>query len=219
MSSSLKLSNFLVSGASRGLGLSIVKLLLEHSNVRVIAIAKTLFNDLHSDSLTILKDNRVTYISLDLATITDTSFTDIINSLGITSIQGFIHCAGIITLSPISSSKISDWKTLFQINLFSAISITQAILPLLRNQTPPSKVILISSGASISPYNSWSSYCCSKASLNMFVSCLSKEEPSVVCLAVRPGIIDTDMQKQAREEGKSLLGCDFEKFQGLKDRG
>ena len=60
---------------------------------------------------------------------------------------------------------------------------------------------LLSSGASVKPYNGWSAYGCSKAALNHFAMDIASEEPSdkvrAVCIA--PGVVDTQMQKDIRE--------------------
>lgn len=44
----------------------------------------------------------------------------------------------------------------------------------------------------------------SKAAMNSLARTLGNEEPSIVTVAVRPGIVDTDMQKAIRETGSSI---------------
>ncbi len=39
----------------------------------------------------------------------------------------------------------------------------------------------------------WSPYCASKAAMNMYLRCLAREEPEITALAVRPGIVDTEI--------------------------
>lgn len=79
---------------------------------------------------------------------------------------------------------------------------------------------MVSSGASIAPYQGWSAYGCSKAALNHLVQHLGVEEPDVTSVSVRPGVIDTDMQKAIREQhGAVMSRANHDKFTGLKADG
>ena len=48
----------------------------------------------------------------------------------------------------------------------------------------------------------------SKAALNQFNAVLSKEEPTIRTVAVRPGLVATDMQGVVREQGKAAMAPD-----------
>ena len=59
-----------------------------------------------------------------------------------------------------------------------------------------------------------------KAALNHFSRILAVEEPELTTVAVRPGVIDTDMQTFIREEGPSAMPTDqADYYRQLKDRG
>lgn len=60
-------------------------------------------------------------------------------------------------------------------------------------------VVFTSSGASTGAYSTWGAYGASKAAINHFARQLAVEEPKVISIAVRPGVVDTDMQRQIRE--------------------
>ncbi len=50
----------------------------------------------------------------------------------------------------------------------------------------------------------------------MFCQVLAKEEPSIVALAVKPGVVDTEMQTVLRAQGQhAMLPEDFAKFQSM----
>jgi len=51
----------------------------------------------------------------------------------------------------------------------------------------------------------WSSYCVSKAGLDMWARCLAEEGDSenISALAIAPGIVDTGMQKEIRQADES----------------
>ena len=56
--------------------------------------------------------------------------------------------------------------------------------------------------------------------MNHLARQLSVEEPEITSIAVRPGVVDTDMQKQLREVHYSLMDKkDNVKFLGLHESG
>lgn len=126
------------------------------------------------------------------------------------------NAATIEPISKISEINILDVKSAFELNLFSVISLTTTLLPLIKQR---GIIINISSGASTNPYAGWSAYCCTKAALNMFTSCLAKEHPEILSIAIRPGVVDTEMQQQIRTKGEASMGQDFNKFINLKAMG
>lgn len=65
---------------------------------------------------------------------------------------------------------------------------------------PPAFRVLanISSGAASSSYEGWSIYGATKAAVDRFTEVVALEEPDVLCLAVSPGVVETDMQVAIR---------------------
>ena len=63
----------------------------------------------------------------------------------------------------------------------------------------PSRIVLISSGASVVGHGGWGAYALSKATLNMLAQLYAHELPATQLLALAPGLIDTDMQARLRE--------------------
>ena len=56
--------------------------------------------------------------------------------------------------------------------------------------------------------------------MNQFARQLAVEEPSITSIAVRPGVVDTDMQRQLREVHSAVMAeKDNEKFLGLHQAG
>uniref|UniRef100_A0A8C9Q336 Sepiapterin reductase n=1 Tax=Spermophilus dauricus TaxID=99837 RepID=A0A8C9Q336_SPEDA len=67
------------------------------------------------------------------------------------------------------------------------------------------------------PFKGWALYCAGKAARAMLFQVLAAEEPSVRVLSYDPGIMDTDMQKLARE---TSVDPDLRKrLQDLKTKG
>lgn len=60
--------------------------------------------------------------------------------------------------------------------------------------------------------------CSSKCALNMYMQVLAAEEPDLIVIAVEPGVVDTKMVKELRDEGKDALGKQtYEGFQKAWD--
>ncbi|RCH80020.1 hypothetical protein CU098_008375 [Rhizopus stolonifer] len=52
----------------------------------------------------------------------------------------------------------------------------------------------------------------SKAAVNLINSTLAVEEPNVTSIAIRPGVVDTEMQNMIRSTGASGMKDDHAKF-------
>jgi NAD(P)-dependent dehydrogenase (short-subunit alcohol dehydrogenase family) len=78
----------------------------------------------------------------------------------------------------------------------------QVALPHLR-QTK-GQILMTSSGVSLTPYAAWTAYACSKAAMNWLGACLTKEEGEVTTLCIEPGIVDSGLQKQVRDDRKFI---------------
>lgn len=59
-------------------------------------------------------------------------------------------------IAPIADGPLEGWKRLFDINVFSIISLVQAALPHLRKAK--GSIIIVSSGAALKGYKGWGAY-------------------------------------------------------------
>ncbi|KAJ1938401.1 hypothetical protein EC988_007606 [Linderina pennispora] len=122
-----------------------------------------------------------------------------------------INNAGVLApLEKLSDASLKDWRRNFDVNLFSVLALTQLCLPRLR--AAHGRIINVSSGAAVNAYRGWSAYCASKAAVNMLTLSLAVEEPEIVAVALRPGVVDTDMQGEIRTDGGSAMGDVHAKF-------
>lgn len=113
---------------------------------------------------------------------------------------------------------IADYEKVFSTNFFSLIPFIQAGLPSLRETK--GRIIMTSSGAATGYYATWGAYGSSKAALNHLTGTLNAEEPDVTVVAVRPGVVDTGMQRDIREvHHESMSAEDMKKFKGLHADG
>ncbi|EED14219.1 short-chain dehydrogenase/reductase, putative [Talaromyces stipitatus ATCC 10500] len=188
----------IVTGASRGLGLAISKYLLTTTPPNnIIALARS------AEPLQALKaefPHNVEYIAGDL---TDQSISEKAVELALTKfsgkLDGLVLNHGVLgQVAVIEKADTELWKEGFDVNLFSLVAFTKAALPALRKSH--GKVIFTSSGAAVSATTGWALYGATKAALNYFALALSQEEPDVTCVSVRPGMVDTEMQREIRED-------------------
>lgn len=91
------------------------------------------------------------------------------------------------------------------------ISQVKAALPALR--ASKGCILLTSSGAAITGYSAWGGYGASKAALNHLALTLAVEEHDITSMAIRPGIVETQMQTDLREKHLGVLDKkDSERF-------
>ncbi|KAF4637026.1 hypothetical protein G7Y89_g1064 [Cudoniella acicularis] len=204
----------ILTGASRGIGLAIAQYLLRESH-KVLLVART------AEPLEKLKSDfprQVEFVAADLAdfSIGGKAIDLCLQKFG--CIDGLIINHG--TLSPvkrISESTQEEWRSAFDVNFFSALSFVKAALPALRQSK--GRIILTSSGASVSAYSTWGAYGASKAALNHMALTLTVEEPDITTVAIRPGVVDTEMQKEVRGHASVMDDKDVEKFKALHEQG
>ena len=134
-------------------------------------------------------------------------------------IDGLIVNHGILNpIKRIANTQADEWREAFDVNVFSAVALVKAALPELRRAK--GKIVFTSSGAAISAYSTWGAYGAAKAALNHVAMTLATEEPLVTTISVRPGTVDTDMQREIRDVHLSAMDKhDAEKFGSLKSQG
>ncbi|WP_082594426.1 SDR family NAD(P)-dependent oxidoreductase [Sphingomonas sp. Root710] len=117
-----------------------------------------------------------------------------------------VNNAGIMFVPPSATSDepIDEIRQMFETNVFGALRVTQAFLPLLR-KSQAARIVMMSSGlSSLSEAldmrsETWTvgfaGYCASKSALNMFTVKLAKEldREGIKVNAVDPGLTSTDI--------------------------
>lgn len=79
-------------------------------------------------------------------------------------------------------------------------------------------LVNITSGAARSAYAGWSIYGATKAAVSHLTEIVAVEEPAVVCRAVAPGVVDTDMQATIRTHDETSFPA-VERFRELHRTG
>jgi NAD(P)-dependent dehydrogenase (short-subunit alcohol dehydrogenase family) len=208
----------IVTGASRGLGASIA-LWLAKAGAALTLVARS------DDALNHVAREVDGLGGLALPFCADVSDPKACGDLVQKTIERFGRLDALVNnaamVQPLASVALADpetWRYNIEVNLMGPFYLTHASIAALRRQK--GRIINVSTGAADTPLESVSAYCAAKAALNHFTRVLDAEEPAINCVAIRPGVIDTDMQTMIRREGAGTMPpSQFAYFRDIKAQG
>ena len=129
------------------------------------------------------------------------------------------------TLTPIGFAGEVDaagYTTNVLLNSAAPQVIGDAVVRTAQRVGVPSVLVQLSSGAGKSPYPGWTSYCASKAAVDMWVRALGVEQAErgdlVRALSISPGVVATEMQAEIRSSDEKAFP-NVERFQGMHADG
>ncbi|XP_076205612.1 uncharacterized protein LOC143165770 isoform X2 [Aptenodytes patagonicus] len=223
----LQVRSLLVTGANRGIGLGLVRQLLGMPNPPEWVFAAC--RDPKGERAQELKNLASRHPNLVIIPLEVTDPASIKaaaarvgEQLGGSGLNLLINNAGIAKLNLLDTETLEDMSQVYTTNTVGPLLLSQAFLPLLKKaaQGSPgsalscSKAAIInmsSYGGSIASPSGWDlmqvvSYRCSKAALNMLTKCqsLGYREHGVLCAALHPGWVQTDMGSSAGHTAPSL---------------
>jgi 3-oxoacyl-[acyl-carrier protein] reductase len=192
----------LVTGSSRGIGLSIAKVLASHGvdicitgrNYESLLEAKRHILDYVQHHCDTPECGLVFPIQVDLglpetpAILMDKT----IESLG--GLDLLVNNAGISLSTPLEETTIKQWNTIMAINARAPYFLCKQALPYLRNSISPT-IVQIASVVAYEGYVDQSAYTASKHALLGFTKSLAKEvhEDGIRIHTISPGGVATDM--------------------------
>ncbi|NWR63511.1 SPRE reductase, partial [Bucorvus abyssinicus] len=125
---------------------------------------------------------------------------------------------GDISKSFLDLTDPDEINSYFAFNVTSALCLTSTALRAFGKQPGSSRTVVnISSLCAMKPFKNWALYCSGKASRDMMFQVLALEEPDVRVLNYAPGPLDTDMQVLARTKTRDPEMRQY--FQSLQERG
>lgn len=219
---------FIVTGGSKGMGEFVIRNLF-NKNHQVLCLSRTINKELVNAASEL--DVPVTFKSFDLSNIEE--IKSIVNQWKVTintkDVEGLylINNAGIIhPVKPVYECEPQEIMTNIQVNLIAPMILQSEFLKVCQEivcgRNIEQRILNISSGAADRAIQGWSSYCTSKAGLNMFTNCvvedLSQIDSLIKVVAMAPGIVDTNMQadiRSSREDEFSLVN----QFIEYKEKG
>lgn len=207
----------LITGASRGVGHAIAKFLINAPPKHQIVLASRTEQPLKE--LQDIAPDRIAFKAGDLA---DPKCMKEAVELAVSKfgrLDGMILNHGTLgQVKKIVDLEEEDWDDCFKTNFFSCAMAAKYAIPELRKTK--GRIIITSSGAATTGYTGWGIYGATKAAVNHLTMTLSVEEPDITTIAIRPGMVDTEMQRQIREVHKDSMDAnDMKKFTAAHQDG
>ena len=195
---------YILTGASRGMGLAMAEQLLAPDN-HLLCISRHTVDSLGTRSSSLACALEQWPLDLQDGLAAGARLAQWLQSLqasGFTSAT-LINNAGVIPdIAPLSATDPAQLIRALRVGLEAPMLLTSAFLRATESWTMPRKVLNISSGLGRRAMASQTAYCAAKAGMDHFTRCLALEEAlkplgAKVC-SMAPGVIDTDMQVQLR---------------------
>lgn len=183
--------NIIVTGASSGIGRG-TAIFLSELGARIILIARNkekleeTISQLHNG------DHKIYPFDLKETEKIEGLVKDVVKENG--KVDGFVHCAGIATMRPLSLTKTNFLHDMMLINFYSYVELIRCISKK-GNCSEGASFVGMSSVASIDGIKSKVAYCSSKAAMDSATRCLAKELASknIRVNNVVAGFIKTEM--------------------------
>jgi NAD(P)-dependent dehydrogenase (short-subunit alcohol dehydrogenase family) len=186
----------IVTGVSRGLGASLA-LALHEGGATVVGIGRR--------PAPALSGPRYTHLAAELA---DAATLDAALGAALATIARRGHAAACLVNNAATTEPAGlpatlasgDIERSLAINLAAPAALASIFLRAFPDPSIPRRVVNVSSGAAVSAIAGTGLYSVAKAGLEMLTRTLVADvvEPNFRAISLRPGIIDTDMQVQAR---------------------
>lgn len=204
---------FIISGASKGLGASLLNLVLDDNHV-AISISRTK-NNKHSHHF---------HIAHDLARPKglDAKLEKALTKIDLKKIKAvhLINNAAVIEpIGDVENFQLEEMEKHLKVNLLTPMSLCSWVLRTFDKKMPIT-IVNISSGAAFHPIINWSLYCGTKSGLKMFTDCLGVDyqtRKNFRAFSFSPGVMDTNMQATIRKQTKKTFK-NIERFKQLKQK-
>jgi NAD(P)-dependent dehydrogenase (short-subunit alcohol dehydrogenase family) len=179
----------IVTGAARGLGLSLARALDERGWRLIVDARGEAALRAATDGL-----EGVVAIAGDVA---DAEHRQALVEAAGDQIDLLVNNASLLGPSPqpaLADYPLDQLKRVYEVNVVAPLALVQVALPRLR----AGAVILgITSDAALEPYEGWGGYGSSKAALDQLTAILAAEQPGLRVYAVDPGDMRTQMHQEA----------------------
>mgnify|MGYP006274846701 CR=1 FL=1 len=204
---------FYITGTSRGIGKATADELLKDESNFVFGISR------HSS----IQHKNYKHITLDLndlEKVKNFQFEELKNAEKIVLFNNAGILGHVTQVGNMDNDKIIASHN---INLISPVLLTNNFISFYKESKAEKIIFNTSSGAASHTIPSWSTYCSTKAGLEMFVRVIDDEQQDVKnnpvkVFSVAPGVVDTEMQDEIREvEPENFRELD--RFVQLKKNG
>jgi NAD(P)-dependent dehydrogenase (short-subunit alcohol dehydrogenase family) len=194
----------LVTGGTRGIGAAIAQRLLD-AGAKVVVTGRSRGEATPAGA---------TFIAADVSSVEGVeALAKAVLALG--GLDILVNNAG--GARPIAEGTASipekEWKASFELNLFAAVRLTNAVLPALR-ESKASAIVNISSNAARMPFGPFAHYCAAKAALDMYSRALALDlgPKGIRVNVVSPGPVITPGGDEARKSFSDATGAPADVF-------
>lgn len=191
----------LVTGAGDGIGKQAAQTFAAHG-ATVILLGKTTAKlEAVYDLIVAAGHPEPAIVPLDLNGATAQHYRDMANTIKAEfgRLDGVLHNAGILgVLTPFEHIDLDSWQKILQVNLTSAMLMTQALMPVLK-LAPAASIVFTSSGVGRKARAYWGPYAVSKFATEGLMQLIADEydTSTIRCNCINPGATRTKMRNAA----------------------
>ncbi|WP_339290849.1 (S)-benzoin forming benzil reductase [Paenibacillus sp. FSL E2-0201] len=211
---------FIITGASRGIGESIAEQLVSPDHY-LFCISRE-----RNESL-VSKSSNITYYEFDLNHIhlIESLMGSIFNSINVSKAEGIYLINNASMIAPVSfidTARVDEITGNINVNLLAPIILTSMFIKHTNGHLIDKRILNISSSSAKNHHPGMSLYSAAKAGLDVFSQCVGLEQnhskTPVGIVSIWPGMIDTNLQREARSQDKSTFPS-AEIFEVVKETG
>jgi NAD(P)-dependent dehydrogenase (short-subunit alcohol dehydrogenase family) len=196
------MKTYLITGASRGLGLEVARLLAQRGGANLVLVARG-GTALRRVAEELSQHVPVLGVEGDVGQDAELIVERAVERFG--PIDVLLNNASTIGPSPMPPVAEYPWEALQDVlhtNVLAPLHLIQLTLPQL---APNGLIVNITSDAAVQAYPGWGGYGLSKAALEHLSRTLAAEHPDLRVLVIDPGDMNTQMHQEA-EPGVDLSG-------------
>ncbi|MCR9255712.1 MAG: SDR family oxidoreductase [Alphaproteobacteria bacterium] len=198
----LKGKTAIVTGASRGIGASIVDEFVRLGMKVVLAARSADAIDQTAEAIRKAGGDAVA-VACDVAVYADLEKAVETCKTHFGQVDILINNAGLIDpIARLGDSDPAEWGKVADVNYKGVYHGIRAVLPEMEARGG-GVIVNISSGAATNALEGWSHYCSSKAAVLMLTKCVHKEygDKGIRVVGLSPGTVATDMQRSIKKSG------------------
>jgi NAD(P)-dependent dehydrogenase (short-subunit alcohol dehydrogenase family) len=188
------MKNIVITGASRGIGFELTKVLLQIPDIHVIVLSRA--NHL-PQQIEIHDSSKFTWLCLDIS---QHVYSPLVELLGDEGVFALVNNAGVLVNKPFEEISLDELQKVYNVNVFSSFTLIQAVLPHLKRAK--GHICNISSMGGINgsaKFPGLSAYSSSKGALSILTECLAEEfkEMGIHVNGLALGAVQTEMLSEA----------------------
>ena len=192
-------SRVLMTGASRGIGAAIARMLMAHG-VRLSVVGR----DRGSLEAVVGSDHTILVADLERTDELEACVDRAADALG--GLDEFVNCAGVVEYAAVGSISAAALQRQLAVNLIAPTLMAQRVAPVMR-RAGGGVMLLVASTVGIKPAPLTAAYAASKAALISMTRSLALElgRDAIRVNAIAPGVVDTDMVRVVRDAPSDRL--------------